>query len=206
MGLAELQYWVDIIVSWSHLILVGAAIYYLWLTFKGGTEGTTDKETWGIGSKVGRSLWERGSKAYKSSKKFKKIVLGEFVDLQELKKAVNDASIKDDAGLKRAIGSSERKAKRHESRAFRRFSKLQKAVKEDTNVTDEKKAKAEEILKKMEVFNKTIVIKLKEFDTILSKSKGISFPKKKEQLNHVLDEAIVAEEDLVAEHQKLMKL
>ncbi|MBI2145956.1 hypothetical protein HYU22_01285 [Candidatus Woesearchaeota archaeon] len=206
MGLVELQYWVNIIVSWSHLILVGAAIYFLWLIFKGGTEGTSHKDAWGIGSKTGRALWEKGSKAYKASKKFKNIVLGEFVDLEELKKEINDAGIKDDAALKKAVGSSERKAKRQESRAFRRFSKLQKAVKDDTNVTDEKKAKAEEILKEMEIFNNTIVKKIKEFDTVLSRKGGISFPEKKRQLNRILDEAIEAEQDLVAEHQKLMKL
>ena len=203
MGLAELQHWVGLIVSWSHLILVGAAAYYLWLFFKGGTEGSTHKEAWGLGAKTGRALWEKGSKAYKASKKFKNIVLGEFVDLRELKKDLNDSAIKDDAGLKKAIGSKERKAKRHESRAFRRFDKLKKAVK-DADVTDEKKVKADDILKEMEIFNKDIIAALKEFDVALSKR--IPLPTKKKMLNEAVDKAIVAEEDLVAEHEKLMKL
>ena len=55
MALLDFALIIDQIETYAHLVLFIAAIYYLWLIFKGGTEGTTHKEAWGLGADKGKA-------------------------------------------------------------------------------------------------------------------------------------------------------
>jgi len=84
-GLFRLSEWVNVIVDWSNAILGLVAIYFLWLVIKGGTEGKTHKDAWGLGkegfNKVNPWSGERTSnrKLRRAAKYEKTRLLGEYV-------------------------------------------------------------------------------------------------------------------------------
>lgn len=56
MTLESLATWLSQITPWSNIVLVGAAIYFLWLTFKGGEHGRTHEDALEKGKELGSNL------------------------------------------------------------------------------------------------------------------------------------------------------
>ncbi len=65
MALEDLAGWLAQITPWSNIALVGAAIYFLWLTFKGGEHGRGHEEALEKSKEAGRALgsWLKGKGA-----------------------------------------------------------------------------------------------------------------------------------------------
>lgn len=104
LGFADL---INSIEEYAYLVLVVTAGYYLWLTFKGGTEGSTHEKAWGLGKDAGKSLWKKGGDLMgltKESKEKKKVVrkakrektalLNEYIEEQKEIGLINDAEKK----------------------------------------------------------------------------------------------------------------
>ncbi|MBI4151882.1 hypothetical protein HY496_02835 [Candidatus Woesearchaeota archaeon] len=201
-SLADFAGMVDVIETYAHLIFVALAIYYGWLIFKGGTEGKTAAKAWGVGAAGGKKFWKFGKKVNRKIWSEEKLMLAEYVDLEKLKKAVNNSKVTTDAELKKAVGSKERRAKRHESKAYNRFNQLKKAI-EDMSLDASVKKNVNKILNEMEVFTKTIVDAIREFDGILDRAGVVAT--KKTQMTAAIDKAITADRSFVAKLEDLKK-
>jgi hypothetical protein len=131
----------------------------------------------------------------------KKLVLGEYADLENLKDMVDKST--NDGELQSTAGSSFAKVGRREKRAYQRVDKLKDEV-EKTYLSTAKKDKAEAIAKEMEISNNTVLAKMREFDETLRGNQ--KFPAKKKKLLKTIEEAIDADRALTLELQNLNKL
>lgn len=106
MALIEFAEVINAIEEYAYFVLLAVALYYLWLTFKGGTEGEAHKKAWGIGAEGGKGLWSKtGGKLWgKEAKEKKKVIrkakrektalLNEYIDEQKEIGLINDAEKK----------------------------------------------------------------------------------------------------------------
>ncbi|MBI4152565.1 hypothetical protein HY495_02540 [Candidatus Woesearchaeota archaeon] len=206
--LTDFAGWINIIESYAHVIFFVLAAYYTWLLIKGGDkDGKSADKAWGAGPAAGKGLWKWTQKTRGKLKRKmgleEKLVLAEYADLEALKKALNNSKVTDDASLKKAVGSKEKKAKRHEAKAYRRLNQLQKTI-DDFELEPKRKAAARTVLNRMTVFTKEIVNALRQFDTALGST--AAFAAKKTLLNTEVDKAITADRGFVAELAKLKKV
>lgn len=150
----------------------------------------------GVAKQTGRDI----RKVFAGEKRAEKFVLREFVDLTKLRKEVKDVKAPEDINNLR---SEERRAERDESRAYRRINQLENRLKR-ARLPPEQKAEAEAIVKQINVFNKEVVGELKKFGDRLNLGGDVVVMKK--SLLKILDDAIEAEQDLVAEFRKIEKM
>lgn len=206
--LSDFAGWVDKIEAYAHVIFIVLIAYYTWLLFKGGDEGKTHKDAWGMGAtgakKIGGWFKKGGKYLKKKVTREEKLALAEYVDLEQLKKAVNNPKVTTDAGLKKAVGSGERRAKRHESKAYNRLNQLQKTI-ADMKFEPKRQKALDKILNEMTVFTKQIVDQIREFDRVLDAA-GPAIGTKKTQMTAALDKAITADRDFVAKLEEMKKV
>ena len=206
--LSDFAGWVDKIEAYAHVIFLVLIAYYTWLLFKGGDEGKTAGKAWGVGTagakKVGGWFKKSGKAIKKGLTREEKLALAEYVDLEQLKKAVNNPKVTTDAGLKKAVGSTERRTKRHESKAYNRLNQLQKTI-ADMKFEPKKQRALDKILNEMTVFTKQIVDQIREFDRVLDAT-GPAIATKKTQMTAAIDKAITADRDFVAKLEEMKKV
>jgi len=138
------------------------------------------------------------------------MALLEYDDLEKLKKAVAKVNSEESTGFFGGksfskLGRAGKAAKRHEAKANARLVSLEDSLEGDNfkELFTKKpalKAKVDDELKKMDVFNKTVIAKIKEFDDALADKTtwGAKIGDKKTVLIGFLDEAIKAERGLAA--------
>lgn len=206
--LSDFAGWVDKIEAYAHVIFLVLIAYYTWLLFKGGDEGKTAGKAWGMGATGAKKIggwFKKGARGVKRAwKREEKLALAEYVDLEQLKKAVNNPKVTTDAGLKKAVGSAERRAKRHESKAYNRLNQLQKTI-ADMKFEPKRQKALDKILNEMTVFTKQIVDQIREFDLALDAA-GPAIATKKAKMTAALDKAITADRDFVAKLEEMKKV
>lgn len=149
---------------------------------------------------------DRMKKLWRGEQKEVKFELKKYVSLEKLKRDVEAAE--SDADLKSTVGSSERKAKRDESRAYRRLESLENDLKK-AGLKPEVQVKVDVLVREIETFNNLVLEKMNEFDAALKIPVGAydnGIMSKKDKLLTLIKEAIAAERALVAEMQKLNAL
>ncbi len=216
MVLEELALGILSFVNWGITILVFMLLIELWRFFNFHGAGSA------IGSKLGEpfsKLAERGGikgdfkmtadrvkRLWRGEQKEEKFELKKYVSLEKLKTDVQAAN--SDADLKRTVGSSERTAKRDESRAYRRLESLENDLRK-AGLNPEIQAKVNKMVEEIEVFNNIVLEKMRRFDANLkipASAHDNGIKDKKDTLLKAVNEAIAAERALVVEMQKLNSL
>jgi len=192
--------------DYATMFIVLVLIYFIWKTIR-PTE-IPDKLKEPVKGLIGRggivgdwaATKDRFKKIWRGEKKAERATLSAFVNLKGLKKIVNEA--KSDADLDK-LNSKEKKAIRHERRAFARTNRLKTAVK-TSKLSKDKLAKAENIIKKMDVLNKEVVVAIRNFNNVFNKQ--MPFAQKKKLMGQFLDLAINSDEGVVASFRNLRRL
>ena len=82
MTLLDWAAWIDTLETYAHLVLGIIAVYYLWLTLKGGEDA--GPKVWGLGKEVGDKVWggvkNLGRNIQRKSKRDEAKTLREFYE------------------------------------------------------------------------------------------------------------------------------
>ncbi len=189
---------VDTLETYAHVLFLILAAYYAYLFIRGGDNRKPAGKGFGLADSTKKAVAKSVKKAGKLLKKTTKLEIAEYVDLEKLKKSINDAKVTTDPELVKRGNAS--KAKRHESKAYGRFSKLESTLSSaglDSNPAVKKSLKA------METMTTTIVKELRDFDLAIAST--AAFAAKKKAMNDALDAAISADRGFIAEAEKLKK-
>jgi hypothetical protein len=111
MALLDFAGMIGIIEEYAYLVLGVAAIYYLFLTFKGGTEGEHHRTAWGAGSGIlsgikkaapllGSDAGSKRKDQNKEKKKNKKLRRAEMAEMRDYHEAKKDLKEIDEAKTK----------------------------------------------------------------------------------------------------------
>lgn len=215
MAFIEFADLITTITDYAFFVLIAALIYYGYLIFKGGTEGRRGSdaaksagEGIGKGAEWVAEKWKESRKKSKEKEeKVEKFSLKEYVDLEDLKKAVG--KVKEDKDFKK-LRHKDRRAKRDERRAYRFVEQLKEAV-NDLKLTGAAKSSTDKDVTEIEAFNNIVVKKIKEFEDDLAKPLGAKkaltdVNTKKTTLIGHLDAALSAEISLQAALKDLRRI
>ncbi len=196
---------VDTLETYAHFIFIVLALYYVYLFIRDGDNRKPKGTGFGLGPEAGKKAVKGAKKAGKLLRKTTKLEIEEYIDLEKLKKAINNTKVGTDAELVK-VGNP-KAAKRKEAKAYSRFSKLESAVQSAGLDSD---PAIKKLLKNMEVFTTDLVAKLKDYDTALAISTSgpaaVTVDTKKKEMSKALDAAISADRGFIAEAEKLQKV
>ncbi len=189
---------VDTLETYAHLLFVALALYYLYLTFKGGDSKKSGK-SFGLGPEKGKEAAKKIKEAGKLLKKTEKLDVEEYVYLKELETALSK-KITTPEELKKAVDKSEHNEKRKLVKSKKRFHKLE-LVLDGIGLAEDPKFKP--LLTELETFTNTIIAEMEKFDTALNSKKDI--PERVKDMKAAIAAAISADRGFMAAAQTLQK-
>lgn len=194
---------VDTLETYAHVLFLILAVYYLYLFIKGGDSRKPASKGFGLADSTKKAVVKGVKKAGKLLKKTTNLEIAEYVDLEKLMNSIEKAKADDNADLMKRGNAN--KAKRHESKAYARFTKFESTVASAGLDSDPTVKKS---LKVMETLTKELVLKINEYDNALklAGTPGAAFTAKKAAMKKALGEAISANRGFIAEAEKLKKV
>jgi len=158
-------------------------------------------------NEVAKEQKEEGRVAREAERE-EKFAIEEFVDLEEMKKAIEGYSGNTSKGLNSAVGRILNKTKRNESRYMQRLRRLQRNI-SGLKLSAKKQGQIAPIMHFLEDNSKILLGKIVEFNNLLESNLGRdSMDTRKQELVNILDEAIKfdrAETESLEELKKILK-